>query len=109
MQLLKCYLPHPEILDHVSQDNVRQHTAEVNGTIHSLTCDYITQGISIEAITNSLFSHWLRLSVFFGISENEWQKMDYYLPNILKVVRQYLTAIFECLGTWFQHGSMSFI
>ena len=46
----------------------------------------------IEAITNALFSHWLRFSVFFGVSESEWQKMDYYLVEILKAVRGYLDS-----------------
>jgi len=35
----------------------------------------------------------MRLSVFFGISESEGQKMDYYLPDILKAVRNYLRSI----------------
>ncbi len=95
MQLLKSFLPGPELLDNVSQENVKQHTEQVNEAIHSLTCDYIKQDIHIEAITNSLFSHWLRLCVFFGVSESEWQKMDYYLPETLKAVRQYLRAIFD--------------
>lgn len=95
MQLLKSYLPRPEILDNVSQENVKRHTEQVNQAIHSLICDYIKQDIHIEAITNSLFSHWLRLSVFFGASESEWQKMDYYLPEILIAVRKYLP---EALG-----------
>ena len=95
MQLLKSYLPHPEILDNVSRDNVKQHTEQVNQAIHSLIGGYLKQGIHIEAITNSLFSHWLRLSVFFGVSESEWQKMDYYLPDILKSVRQYLRATLD--------------
>ena len=95
MQLVKSFLPGPELLDNVSQENVKQHTEQVNEAIHSLTCDYIKQDIHIEAITNSLFSHWLRLCVFFGVSESEWQKMDYYLPETLKAVRQYLRAIFD--------------
>jgi hypothetical protein len=91
MQTLKKHLFHPEQLDNVAHENVKEHTEQVNQAIHAMTCNYIKQKIHIQVITNVLFGHWLRLSVFFGVSENEWQKMDYYLPEILIAVRKYLS------------------
>lgn len=93
MQLLKANLPHPEILDNVSHEKAVQQTELVNTAIHTITCDYLKQDIKIDAITNVLFSHWLRFSVFFGVSESDWQKMDFYLPEILEAVRSYLSTI----------------
>lgn len=89
MQLLKRYLPHPEDLDK-PPENLEQQTAHINTTIHSLINEFIHQNIHPEAIAIVLFSHWMRLSVFFGVSESDWQKMDYYLPDILKAVRDHL-------------------
>ncbi len=93
MQLLKANLPHPEILDNVSHDKAVQQTALINTAIHTITCEYLQQDMRIDAITNVLFSQWLRFSVFFGVSESDWQKMDFYLPDILKAVRGYLSNI----------------
>ena len=95
MQELKKHLPDPEHLDkasQVSKETVAQQTARVNESVHTLTCDYIKQNFHPDAITNVLFSQWLRFSVFFGVSESDWQKMDYYLPEILVAVRNYLKA-----------------
>jgi hypothetical protein len=76
-------------------DNIKQQTTQVNTAIHAVTCEFIKQNISLEAITIALFRHWMRFSVFFGISESDWQKMDYYFSNILKAVRNYLLSIFK--------------
>ena len=93
MQLLKSYLPNPEVLDKAVPENIEQQTTHINTTIHSVTSEFIKKNIHLEAITISLFSHWMRFSVFFGVSESDWQKMDYYLPDILKAVRNYLHSI----------------
>lgn len=91
MQLLKSYLPHPEILDKVVPEDIEQQTMHINTAIHSVTSEFIKQNMHLEAITISLFSHWMRFSVFFGVSESAWQKMDFYFADILKVVRNYLS------------------
>lgn len=93
MQRLKSYLPDPESLDKEVPENIEQQTAHINTMIHSVTTEFIKQGTHIEAITIVLFSHWMRFSVFFGVSESDWQKMDYYLPSILKAVRNYLHTL----------------
>jgi hypothetical protein len=93
MQRLKSYLPDPESLDKEVPENIEQQTAHINTMIHSVTSEFIKQGTHIEAITIVLFSHWMRFSVFFGVSESDWQKMDYYLPSILKAVRNYLETL----------------
>jgi hypothetical protein len=85
MQQLKNHLPDPEELDK-PPDNVDQQTAHINTTIHSAINQFINQNTHPEAIAVILFSQWMRLSVFFGVSESNWQNMDYYLPKILKVV-----------------------
>jgi hypothetical protein len=92
MQQLKKHLTHPEKLDNVPQEIALEQTEAVNKAIHTITCDFLKKEMRIEAITNALFSHWLRFSVFFGVSESEWQKMDYYLVEILKEVRGYLAS-----------------
>ena len=95
MQLLKSYLPHPSSYDEVPQDKVAHQSTRVDKAIHTLTSDYLKQGYHLEVIANVLFSHWLRLSVLFGVSENVWQKMDYYFVEILTAVRNYLPTIFK--------------
>jgi hypothetical protein len=79
-------------LDNVPQEIVLEQTDAVNTAIHTTTCDFLKMDMRIEAIINALFSHWLRFSVFFGVSESEWQKIDYYLVEILKSVRGYLDS-----------------
>ena len=93
MQILKSYLPHPEILDKLVPKNIEEQTRHINTSINTLINECIKQNFHLEAIMVVLFSQWMRLSVFFGISESEWQKMDYYLPDILKAVRNYLCSI----------------
>jgi hypothetical protein len=93
MQLLKSYLPHPEVLDKEIPENIKQQTSHINTTIHAIISSFIKQDMPLEAITIALFSHWMKLSVFFGVSESAWQKMDYYFSDILKVVRKYLCSI----------------
>lgn len=95
MQALKQYIPDPKSLDNVSQSQVTQQTAQINVAIHTATSEYLKQNIHPEAVANALFCNWLRLSVFFGISEKEWQKMDYYLTEILKAIKHYLSVITE--------------
>ena len=92
MQQLKKHLTHPEKLDNLPQEIALVQTEAVNTAIHTITCDFLKKNMRIESITNALFSHWLRFSVFFGVSESEWQKMDYYLVEILKAVRCYLAS-----------------
>jgi hypothetical protein len=93
MQLLKSYLPSPEILDQAVPKDIKQQTLRINTAIHSVTSEFIQQNIHPEVITMALFSYWMRLSVFFGVSESDWQKMDYYFSDILKAVRNYLSSI----------------
>jgi hypothetical protein len=93
MQQLKKHITHPEILDNPSTDIVQEQTGLVNTAIHTSTCDLLKQDINIQAVANALFSLWLRFSVFFGVTEQQWQKMDFYLPEIIKEVRSYL--VFE--------------
>lgn len=92
MQQLKQYIPSPEKLDQVPQSEVLQQTTRVNTAIHTITGEYLQQNIDPEAIANALFTHWLRLSVFFGVSEKDWQKMNYYLIDIIKTVKQYIVT-----------------
>ena len=93
MQLLKSYLPSPEMLDQAVPKDIQQQTLRINTAIHSVTSEFIQQNIHPEVITMALFSYWMRLSVFFGVSESDWQKMDYYFSDILKAVRNYLSSI----------------
>lgn len=95
MQSLKSNLPSPEDLDRVPQDLVEHQSAKVNTAIHTLTSDYLKQNYHPEIIANVLFSGWLRLSVFYGVSEKEWQKMDHYLVEILTAVRSYIKTIIK--------------
>lgn len=102
MQELKKHLSDPEHLDKLSQvsrETAVKQTEHVNEAVHTLTCDYIKQNFHPDSITNVLFSQWLRFSVFFGVPESDWQKMDYYLPEILTAVRNYLKVnCDDCIG-----------
>lgn len=92
---LKRYFPDPESLDTVPHEKVAKETAQVNTAIYTIIENYMKSDINPEAIANALFCHWLRFSIFFGVSENEWQKMDYYLVDLLKVVKDHITKIFQ--------------
>jgi uncharacterized circularly permuted ATP-grasp superfamily protein len=37
----------------------------------------------------------MRFSVFGGVSEQEWQKMDYYIKEIAEALRSYLREIYS--------------
>ena len=95
MQSLKSNLPAPEELDNVPQDQVEYQTTRVNTAIHTLTSDYLKQDYHPEVIANVLFSQWLRLSVFYGVSEKEWQRMTHYFVEILEAVRNYIPTIMK--------------
>jgi len=93
MQSLKLNLPNPEDLDNVPEDQVEYQSIRVNTAIHTLTSDYLKQDYHPEVIANVLFIQWLRLSVLYGVSEKEWQKMDHYFVEILAAVRNYIPTI----------------
>lgn len=93
MQLLKPHLPHPEMLDKEVPKNVEQQTAHINTAIHTAMSEMLKQNVHLEAVATALFNHWMRLSVFFGVSESDWQKMDYYFADIMEAVRSYLRSI----------------
>ncbi|WP_165482355.1 hypothetical protein, partial [Fluoribacter gormanii] len=95
MQQLKKYMPNPESLDTVPQELVKNQAENVNTTIHDVTSEYLKQDFHPEAVANALFGHWLRLSVFFGIPESYWQKMDYYFKEIMEATRHYLSRTFS--------------
>lgn len=95
MQALKTSLPDPASLDEVDQDTVAYQSKKVNTAIHTLTSNYLKQDYHVEVIANVLFSQWMHLSVFYGVSESDWQKMDYYLVEILTAVRNYIPTIIK--------------
>ncbi len=93
MQKLKEYMPDPESLDKVSKETVREQTEEVNTVIFNAIEKCIQKNIHPKAIANALFNYWLRFSVFFGVSERDWQKMDYYFVDILEAADEYVDRI----------------
>ena len=95
MQSLRSNLPNPRDLDNVPQELVEKQSIRVNRAIHTLTSDYLKQDYHPEIVANVLFSQWLRLSVFYGVSEKEWQKMDHYFVEILGAVRNYIPTIIQ--------------
>lgn len=95
MESLKSSLPNPEDLDNVPEDQLRPQSTVVNKAVHTLISDYLKQDYHPEIIANILFNQWLRLSVFYGVSEKEWQKMDYYFVEILGAVRNYIPEMIK--------------
>jgi hypothetical protein len=93
MESLRSNFPTPEEIDNVDPTNARPQTNIINTAIHTMTSDYLKKDYHPELIANVLFNKWLRLAVFFGLPERQWQKMDYYLPEILAVVRKHLATI----------------
>ena len=93
MEKLKARMPHPKVFDDVEKSKAAEQTATVNEAIYKVTCDLMKKEFHLEAVSNALFNHWLRCSVFFGVTEKEWQKMDYYQINIMQEVRRYLQTI----------------
>lgn len=94
MQMIKSCLPHPASYDQIEPKLVSSQTIRVNTAIHTLTSKYLQAEFYPEIIANVLFNEWLRLSALYGVSESEWQKMDYYFVEILTAVRNYLPTIF---------------
>ena len=95
MQSLRSNLPNPRDLDNVPQELVEKQSIRVNRAIHTLTSDYLKQDYHPEIVANVFFSQWLRLSVFYCVSEKEWQKMDHYFVEILGAVRNYIPTIIQ--------------
>ena len=95
MQSLKLHLPNPEELDNVSNYQAQHQCPKVTTAIHTLIADYLKQDYHPEIVANVLFVQWLRLSVFYGISEQEWQKMDYYTVEILAAVKNYISTLIK--------------
>lgn len=93
LQALKQHISDPEELDYVPPEQVAIQVPKANTAIHSITSDLLKQGVSMEAVANALFCHWLRLSVFFGVSEKDWQKMDYYFSDLLKSIKGYIERL----------------
>lgn len=90
MQALKDRFSDPESLDQVSKETAQQQAEHINKTIHAITCEHIEKGVHLEILANVLFHYWLRFSVYFGVSESEWQKMDYYFSQLITAARNYL-------------------
>ncbi len=93
MQALKPYIANQENIDHMSQSQITEQTTQVNTAVYTATNKYLEQGNHPEAIANALFCHWMRLSVFFGVTEQDWQKMDYYVVEILNEVQHYFAGL----------------
>jgi hypothetical protein len=95
LESLKPSLPNPKDLDNVPEDRVQYQSTRVTAAIYTLTSDYLNQDYHPVVIANVLFSKWLRLSVLYGVSEQEWQKMNYYFVEILNAVRNYIPTIIK--------------
>lgn len=93
MQEARKYMPNPESLDTVPREQVVKHVEKVNTAIHSIISSYLKQDFHPQTVANALFIHWLRMSVFFGVSERGWQKMDFYNREIMDAARQYLADV----------------
>ena len=77
----------------VPKETAREQTEEVNTAIVNVIGKCIQKNIHPKAIANALFNYWLRFSVFFGVSERDWQKMDYYFVDILEAADEYVDKI----------------
>jgi len=93
MQEARKYMPNPESLDTVPREQVAKDVAKVNTAIHTIITTYLKKDFHPQAVANALFIHWLRMSVFFGVSERGWQKMDFYNREIMDAARQYLADV----------------
>lgn len=91
MEQLKSMLDNPQTLDTVPKAQAKANTERVNAVIHTLISEYLDTAYHPEIIANCLFSYWLRFSVLFGVPESFWQKMDFYLPQLITKARAYLT------------------
>ena len=94
MQTFKSFLPDLNELDNLSPEHLTEKTAHVNTSIHQLTTKHFNNGVHPEIIANALFNQWLRSSVLFGLSEQEWQKIDHYFVEVLDAVRKKLPRLF---------------
>ncbi|MDA0911388.1 MAG: hypothetical protein O2809_07535 [Proteobacteria bacterium] len=95
LQKLKKHIPNPETLDQVNEEKAHLQANTVNEEIHNAIGILLNRRLHPEAISNALFSHWMRFSVFFGVTEQQWQKMDYYFPEIMKKVREYIQSLIK--------------
>lgn len=90
---LKEYLSDHNNLDHISEKQIEYQNTKVNTAIHTLVSNYLKKDYHPEIIANILFYQWISLSVFYGVSEQEWKKMGYYFLEILNAVRNYIPTI----------------
>ena len=95
MGKLRDLLPKPEKIDEVAQHIVEAQSSKVCNSIADFIRDHMKEGYHPEIIANILLSQWIRFSVFYGISEKEWQKMDYYLKEVSEAIRSYLTECYK--------------
>lgn len=93
MQFLKSKLPSATSKDEIDSDTISAQSVRVTTEINELVITYLKQKYHVEALTNVMFNEWMHLSVFYGVSESEWQKMDYYLGDILKAVRAHISSL----------------
>lgn len=94
IETLKQYIYDPNNLEQMPEpEKIQEQTEKANKAIHTASSKYLEQDdMDMEAVANALFCHWLRLSVFFGVTEQEWQKMDYYTKEILDAVARYVST-----------------
>lgn len=94
MQAAKDANLSPEDADKVGDHiNVVAVVEKANGAIHGLTGEYLQNDYDPEIIANVLFHRWLHCSVFFGVSESRWQKMDHYFSELMTAARARLKDI----------------
>ena len=93
IEALKVHLPAPDELEKVSEADKLPHTLAIDGAIRDCLGNLAGRNIAIDILAMILFNQWLRLSIFFGVSEKDWQKLDFYFAEILSAARGRLAEL----------------
>ena len=95
---LKSHLS-DETLDHLSPDALIKSSTNVNTRIHTVTSNLLLQSFHPEIVANVLFGYWMRVSTLQAyVSEEYYQKMEFYFSEIIEAARKQVPGIFKQSG-----------
>lgn len=66
---------------------------QINTALFSLTKKFLDEDTHPELIANVIFHRYIRLYCTVATDEADWQKVDYYFPEVMGAVRDYLSKL----------------
>ena len=83
-------------LNNLPPDELIKISTNVNTRIHTVTSNLLMQEFHPEIIANVLFGYWMRVSTLQAyVSEEYYQKMEFYFSEIIEAARKQVPVIFK--------------